>query len=131
MYNYTSAHFVLLSSFHSFPSTLHFLFSLGVSFPLPVSLFLFHTLSVFLQTVPGVELRSSRVNLSWRWRNSGTSAASDVGPATWSSPESTSASECVKSNTTFQCICFYLTLLPFTLLSPLLFELASFVPIIV
>ncbi len=54
---------------------------------------------MLLQTALGVETRSSRVSLSWRWRSSGTSAASDVGPATWSSQESTSASECVKRET--------------------------------
>lgn len=58
--------------------------------------FLSRMLFPCLQTVPAVELRSSRDSLSWRWRNSGTSAASDAGPATWFSLENTSASECVK-----------------------------------
>lgn len=101
MDNFTLAHFVLFPSISIF-----LLFSLCVPpFPslVPILLILSGSFSVwciffFLQTVLGVELRSSRVNLSWRWRNSGTSAASDVEPATWSSPESISASECEKEN---------------------------------
>lgn len=50
--------------------------------------------SLLPKTVLGVELRLSRDSLFWHWRNNGTSAASDVEPATWSSLESTSASEC-------------------------------------
>lgn len=70
------------------------------SFYLALSLF-------FLQTVLDVGPRSSRVSLYWRWRNSGTSVASDVGPATWCSPESISASECGKrEQITFEAIQF-------------------------
>lgn len=87
-------------------SPLQFLLFLSAYFPRPLSfpILLFpslpHTLPhILLQTVLGVETRSSRVSLSWRWRNSGTSVASGVGPATWPSQESTSASECVKKET--------------------------------
>lgn len=47
-------------------------------------------------------MKSSRASLFWRWRNSGMSAASDVRPAAWSSPENTSASECVKTKETWR-----------------------------
>lgn len=94
MYSYNLAHYVSLCL------CLYLSLSLCILHP-----FLSFTLtfglasSVFLpQTVLDVELRSSRVSLSWRWRNSGMSAASDVGPATWSLPENTSASECMKEN---------------------------------
>ncbi len=86
MHNYTLAHCIFLSL-------------------LPFSLVLFSfslSCTALLQTVLGVEMRSSRVSLSWRWRSSGTSAASDVRPATWSSQESTSASECLKRRRTFK-----------------------------
>lgn len=106
MYNYTFAHSISLclcfylsyiSSFLSFslnPSLHPFIFWSRSFFFLAHSTLLFFFL--FLQTVLDAEPRSSRVSLCWRWRNSGTSAASDVGPATWFSPESTSASEWVK-----------------------------------
>lgn len=69
-------------------------------FPIPHSphLLLCFVLALFVQTVRDVEQRSSKVSLSWRWRSNGTSAASDVKRATWSSPESTSASEHEKMN---------------------------------
>lgn len=100
MYNYTSAHFVFLLLFlplsTTFPlvSVCIFAFS-RLFFPILLSVW-----TLLLQTVQGVETRSSRVSLSWRWRNSGTSAASDVRPATWSSQESTSASESVRRKQT-------------------------------
>lgn len=80
MYNYASARSVPLAPPLFRPSPTSFIIRLPLS-------------SFFFQTVLGVETRSSRVSPSWRWRSSGTSAASDVGRATWSSQESTSASE--------------------------------------
>ena len=80
MYNYASARSVPLAPLLFRPSPTSFIIRLPLS-------------SFFFQTVLGVETRSSRVSPSWRWRSSGTSAASDVGRATWSSQESTSASE--------------------------------------
>lgn len=82
MCNYTLAHFIFLRLPPLSPL-------------LPLLPFLIHAPSP-LQTALAAETRSSRVSPSWRWRSSGTSAASDVRPATWSSQESTSASECVK-----------------------------------
>lgn len=62
-----------------------------------VPIHLFCLVFLFFQTVLGVEQKSNRVSLSWHWRNSGTSAASDVGRATWFSRGNTSASECVET----------------------------------
>lgn len=113
-FNRSVAHSVSLCVFRSLPCTLSTVFlclhpslSSLTLISRPCS-FLSRMLFPCLQTVPAVELRSSRDSLSWRWRNSGTSAASDAGPATWFSLENTSASECVKGgkktkrNTTFQ-----------------------------
>lgn len=80
---YTTAYFVFLCRFLSL-------------LPLFIPSFFSLLCSILFQTVLGVEMRSSRVSLSSRWRNSGTSVASGVEPVTWSLQESTSASECVQ-----------------------------------